>query len=81
MMTRSPVMVTLCEGPEHIAIFKDSSLVYKLSVEEDVSFERDKFEIIIHVHVCVISIQPTAKKTSQRDKSQDESQCEEWKLY
>ena len=56
MMTRSPVMVTLCEGPEHIAIFKDSSLVYKLSVEEDVSFERDKFEIINHVHVCVISI-------------------------
>lgn len=79
MMTRSPVMVTLCEGPEHIAIFKDSSLVYKLSVEEDVSFEKDKFEIINHA--CVISIQPTAKKTSQRDKSQDESQCEEWKLY
>ena len=54
MMTRSPVMVTLCEGPEHIAIFKDSSLAYKLSVEEDVSFEKDKFEIINHA--CVISI-------------------------
>ena len=37
MMTRCPIMVTLTEGPNHIAHFKGSSHEYDLTKESDVS--------------------------------------------
>eukprot|EP00041_Stephanoeca_diplocostata_P002705 m.29306 g.29306 ORF g.29306 m.29306 type:complete len:925 (-) comp13698_c0_seq6:3131-5905(-) len=44
MMTRAPVQVTMSDGPQHIAMFKDAPGVYNIDRSSDLALLRDEIE-------------------------------------